>query len=312
MNRYALSLQDAFTLPPEVISDYLMKSASELNLDLIWTAADCSNIVLKALGAKTTFDLVGGAATVDKPLIEEIDEIHQLDLTKIENSPDIQNLLRVTELIKEQSNGNYAIGISQWGPFTLAGQMIGIENLMRLSITDKKGIKKLLDFSETIILRYLKLFQSHGADLICLAEPTASGDMISARMFESIVLPHLKKCYQQVEAGAKMLHICGNTSKIIHLIPESGTDLFSFDYKVDVSVVAKALSGKIAFAGQLNPVSVMLEGSEEDVYKAAIECIHEAGNAEGYILMPGCDLPPKTKAENVLSMVKAAHNTEKE
>jgi uroporphyrinogen decarboxylase len=305
--RFGLSLQDVFTKSPETVSDLIIKNYRELNVDLIWTAADCNNIVLKALGAKTTFDIAGSASTVDEPLIETVADIESLDINKIESSPDIQNLLAVTRLLKEKAAGEYLIGVSQWGPFTLAGQMIGIWNLMRLAVKDQLSVNALLDFCEKVILKYMSLFRQSGAELVCISDPSASGDMISKKLFETVAFPHLRSLYARIYADAKMLHICGNTSKILDLIPLTGADLFSFDQKVGISEAAAALGGKIAFAGQIDPVSVMLEGTSDEVLHTARECIKSSNNINGYILMPGCDLPPKTGIENVLSMVKAVH-----
>lgn len=309
-NRFGLSLQDALTMSPESEADLILNNADELNLDLVWTAADCNNVVLKALGAKTTFNIVGSAATVDEPLTGDISDIVNLDIDGIEKSPDIQNLLRVTKILKEKISDKYLIGVSQWGPLTLAGQMVGIDRLMRMMIKDKSGINILLDFAEKVIIKYIDLFRQSGAEIYCISEPSASGDVISREFFESIVLGHLKSIFGKIGASAKMLHICGNTSKILKLIPSAGADLFSFDYKVDISEAADALGGKMAFAGQIDPVSVMFEGTPDEVLHTAEACINSARNINGYVLMPGCDLPPKTSIENVLSMVKAAHNTE--
>lgn len=305
--RFGLSLQDVLSPPSGKIADCLFDSARELNVDLIWTAADCNNVVLKALGAKVLFDTAGSASTIEEPLIDRISDIEKLDIDGIASCPEIQNLLAVTRLLTEKAAGDYLIGVSQWGPLTLAGQMLGIEKLMRTIVRDRQGVHRLLDFAEAVILRYLELFRQAGAELICLAEPSASGDMISRKLFESAVLPHLRNLYRHIHADAKMLHICGNTSRILDLIPLTGADLFSFDYKVPVSAAAAALGGKMAFAGQLNPVSVMLEGTPDDVKQAAEACLREAEGVDGYVLMPGCDLPPKTKPENVLAMVEAAH-----
>lgn len=307
--RFGLSLQDLFTRPSGEMAECILSNVKGLDLDLVWTAADCNNIVLKALGAKTTFCVAGSASTVDEPLVGDISDIEGLNVENIENCPGIQNLLAVTRILKERAAGSYLIGVSQWGPLTLAGQMTGIERLMRLIVRDRQGINHLLDFAEQVILKYLGLFRQAGAELICISEPSASGDMISRRLFESTVLPHLQNVYHQIHADAKMLHICGNTRKILDLIPPTGADLFSFDYKVPVSAAAEVLGGKMAFAGQLDPVSVMLEGTPEDVRHAAEACIREAEGTDGYVLMPGCDVPPGTKSENVLAMVEAAHNS---
>ena len=64
----------------------------------------------------------------------------------------------------------------------------------------------------------------------------------------------------------------------------------------------------MAFAGQINPVGIMLDGTLKDVSQAAESCISSAGGTDGYVLMPGCDLPPDTRTENVEMMVKIAHS----
>lgn len=307
-NRFGLSLQDLFDIPPEVATDYVIENYKHLNLDLIWTAADCNNLILRAIGAKTTFNVIGGAATVDEPLITEPSDVDRFNIDDIENDPGIDALLKTTKIISNRVGNEYLIGVSQWGPFTLSGQLMGTEKFMRMVMRDKEGTKHILEFAQKLILKYLSLFLEAGAELVCLAEPSSSGDMISSRMFEKIALPYIQNTFNGVHAKAKMLHICGNTTKILDYIPQTGAELFSMDYKVDLKLAREKLGGKVAFAGQIDPVSVMLNGNTNDVEQAALDCIRGAGLDGGYVLMPGCDLPPKTKIENVAAMVNTAHN----
>jgi uroporphyrinogen decarboxylase len=88
------------------------------------------------------------------------------------------------------------------------------------------------------------------------------------------------------------VHICGNTTNRLDKIPESGADIMSVDYKVNLSEARRILGGKLAFEG---------------VEAASRECIKQAGEGGGYILMPGCDIPPSVPIENVKAMVEAAH-----
>lgn len=141
------------------------------------------------------------------------------------------------------------------------------------------------------------------------AEPLSSGDVISARLFKEMSFPHIKSANQAIEGRvkAKTLHICGNTTKVLDLIPLTETDLFSMDYKVDLKIANEKLAGKVAFGGQLDPTTVLLEGTPEEIEAASLACIKDAGQ-QGYVLMPGCDIPPQTKMENVQAMIKTAHN----
>ncbi len=306
--RNGLTLQDTFDLPPEKVAECIIYNNEEIDADLIWVAADCSNVALRAIGAKCTFDVLGGAATVDEPLVHSPSDIDRLKIEDLENSREIENLLKSTRIVADKIGDEYAIGISQWGPFTLAGQLMGIENFMIATLRDKAGVKYVLEFTERLLLRYWNLFLDAGANLACQAEPTSSGDMISAKTFQELALPYIKSANDAIseKAEAKMLHICGNTAKILDLIPQTGTDLFSLDHKVDLTLVREKLDGKVAFAGQLDPVGVLLEGTPQTVEAAARKCISDAGG-NGYVLMPGCDIPPRTKIENVQAMIKTAH-----
>jgi uroporphyrinogen decarboxylase len=51
----------------------------------------------------------------------------------------------------------------------------------------------------------------------------------------------------------------------------------------------------------------MLKETPLGVAAACHEAIARAGITGGYILMPGCDIPPSVPIENVKAMVEAAH-----
>jgi uroporphyrinogen decarboxylase len=70
----------------------------------------------------------------------------------------------------------------------------------------------------------------------------------------------------------------------------------------------QVLGGKLAFAGNMNPVAIMQKESPEGVAVACREAIASAeGSKGGYLLMPGCDIPPSVPFENVKAMVASAH-----
>ena len=103
------------------------------------------------------------------------------------------------------------------------------------------------------------------------------------------------------------MHICGDTTNRLDRIPEAGAQIMSVDSKVDLGAARRTLVGKIAVAGNMNPVSVMQSQTPDGVAAACRECIQKADSAPGYILMPGCDIPPSVPLENIKAMVAAAH-----
>jgi uroporphyrinogen decarboxylase len=57
----------------------------------------------------------------------------------------------------------------------------------------------------------------------------------------------------------------------------------------------------------MNPVAVMQKETPEGVAAASRAAVAKAGVDGGYILMPGCDIPPTVPIENVKTMVDTAH-----
>jgi uroporphyrinogen decarboxylase len=137
-----------------------------------------------------------------------------------------------------------------------------------------------------------------------LAEPIASGDMISLKHFEEFAFPSFKRVIK-VLAEKKVhiaLHICGNINDRLDLIAETGTSYVSLDYKIDLKWARERFDGQVAFMGNIDPVAVMQQGTVSDVLAACKDCIDRAGAGHGFILAPGCDLPPTTPMANVKAM----------
>jgi len=305
-----LTLQNMFDEAPEKIAECIINSNSEVNSDLIWMGADCSNIAIQALGGQCTFNIMGGPAKVDEPLITKPSDVDQLRIEDLENSQELDNLLKTARIVAERVGDEFLIGVSQWGPFTLAGQLMGMEKLMVTTLKDRSGVEHVLEFSKRLLLKYWNLFIDAGADLVNQAEPMSSGDVISKRIFREVALPGIKSANQSISkrSKAKMLHICGNTTKILDDILLTETDLFSFDYKVDLKLAKEKLGGTIAYGGNLDPAGILLEGPSGEIEAATKKCIEDAWQ-NGFVLMPGCDIAPKTKIENVQAMFSVAHRT---
>ena len=308
-NQHGMSLQDSFEIAPQKAAGYVLNTNKLINTDLIWTAADCNNLALRGLGAKTTFNLPGIAASIEEPLIHSAEEVDHLDVNQIENDRGFNSLLETTRILFREAGSDKMIGVSQWGPMTMAGLLIGMEHFMTLTIRDRPAAKHIMEFAAKLTEKYWNLFVQAGAQLVSLAEPSASCDMISPKLFSDMALPFLKLTSEAMTGlvESKFLHICGNTTKILERLPETGFDVFSLDYKVDLSIAREKLGGKMCFAGQLDPVSVMLMSSPQQIEKKTKECIEKAG-AGGYIVMPGCDLPPAVSVENVQAMVNTVLN----
>ena len=53
-------------------------------------------------------------------------------------------------------------------------------------------------------------------------------------------------------------------------------------------------------------MTIMLQGSVEKVREACTETIEAAGTDGGFVLMPGCDIPPTVPFENIQAFIQTA------
>ncbi|MGA2142159.1 MAG: uroporphyrinogen decarboxylase family protein [Brevinematales bacterium] len=307
-NRNGITLEQVLSRDLEESAELIKDSYRDLKSDMIWPDAGYNNLSIRSIGGKLKFR-VRGSSDVEEVLIKNLSDIDKIDLDRLEDDPGINLLSDIGKYIYNSIGDNELIGSHSWGPFTLAGLVYGVENVMRGIYKDKSSIHSLLEFTTELCYRYLDYYVGKGAvSIVCLAEPNASGDMISKEQFRDFSMPYLKIIAERFKKKGIIvaLHICGNTYKILDLIPETGAQIMSLDYKVELDRAREALGGKVAFAGNVNPVGVLQDETPDGVARAGRKCIEKAGTAPGFILMPGCEIPPTVPLENARALAKTA------
>jgi len=294
---------------PKELANLVVKTSEEAPSDLVWVGSGYHNLAIRSLGGEIKFRQ-RGAPDVKSTLLRSTEDLRGLDAASaLAKDASIASLCEAHALVHSAIGKERLVGSSQWGAFTLTGHLFGVEKAMRAMVRTPEELNKVLEFGSNLAASYLELFAKAGAEILSIAEPTASGDLISREQFKNFALPYLKKTIARLKANTKakiVVHICGNIANRLDLLAESGADLLSVDYKVDLAEVRAKAGAKIAFSGNLNPVAVMQNGSVEQVRDAARNAIERAGDEPGYMLMPGCDIPPGTPLANVQALLKAA------
>jgi uroporphyrinogen decarboxylase len=292
---------------PELMADAISQTfLNKAPSDAVWLASGFNNLPVKALGGRIVYPRQG-TPRVTRTAFEDAAGLHKIDIDRIALDSDVQSLWETTARVKAAIGSRTLIGACGWGPFTLAGQMYGTEKLMHGIYKDPDSVRRVLAFSVDVASRYYRGFIEKGAEIISIAEPIASGDMISRKHFESFVLPIIKAFLARLKdlSVYNLLHICGNIADRLDFVPDMGVDVLSVDYKVDLKQARSVLGTRIAFAGNVNPADVLQQGTPEDVTAASLACISDAGPGTRFILMPGCDIPPSTPLQNIRAFFAA-------
>jgi uroporphyrinogen decarboxylase len=308
-NRKGISLEQVLSNRAERTAEIVIETNDEIKSDIVWPGSGYHNLAIRGAGGKIKFRQKG-TPDVAETLIKDLSEIDKIKIERVKEDPGVIVLSEAAGIVSKAIGDKTFVGTSQWAPFTLAGLAYGVEKLMRNIYKDKDAVHAVLEFASELCYQYLEPFIDAGVSMISLADPTSSGDMISREQFKEFSLPYLKKLVERISdrGVAVIIHICGNITDRLDLIPLTGAKIISLDYKVDLGKAREILDGKIAFSGNLNPVAVMQNETPGGVGKKSLECIEKATDKPGYILMPGCDIPPTVPSENIQMMVETAHN----
>lgn len=203
------------------------------------------------------------------------------------------------KLLKNEIGNDVAVGTYFLGPFTLAGQIMDLNDLFKLSFKKQKLVAEMLDRLADVILKIAPVYEAAGVDYICIREMGATTDILSPKIFKSLIQPPLIKIAKGIKIP-KVLHICGSTNTVIQVMQESGYDAISIEQKNDMTKTRADIGSEPIVFGAIDAYNVLVNGTPDDVRKATIKCLEDSLDG----IWPGCDIWPTAPVENLKAMVE--------
>ncbi len=225
-----------------------------------------------------------------------------------ENSGRIPEILKAIRHLKDDKHDLALYGLIT-GPFTLALHLKGTSIFMEMY--DKpEEVRELLSFCTSTAKRMARLYIEAGCDVIASVEPMAS--QISSRAFSEFIVPGATELFEEIRRlkAFSSFFVCGHAQRNVEVMCQCQPDNVSVDENIPLDFV-KEVSQRyaISFGGNLQLTVMLLMGCQDDVRRHAIETI-ELGGDTGYILAPGCDLPPGVPPENLRVVAEVVHGVE--
>lgn len=210
----------------------------------------------------------------------------------------IPMMKEVIGLLKNDIGSEVAIGAHVLGPFTLAGQIMELNTLLKLSFKKPDKVGRLLDMLANALVVVAREYEDAGADYITVREMGATSDVLSPRVFQSLILPYLKKIFAELKTD-NVLHICGKTNDIAGFMLESGAKAISVDQKNDIVETRKKIGNTPLLFGNYDPYNILVSGTPEQVRETMKQCMDNGVSA----VWPGCDIWPTVPSENFHAMM---------
>ena len=290
---------------PEMIADVFIRAFERVGHDFFFTGSNFVNYPFHFLGCPIQDDSSDPPALLGT-VIKSLKEVDSLSIERVMTNPTMQGIIRSQHLVAESIGKKTLAMTTQWAPLSCAAKILGLEAVLTATIEDPEGLLRLIDFSTELVWALMEPALEHpdilGANF---ADPVASGDMISPQTFRRFAAPFLKELVKRVRDKGKfsMIHICGNTTKILQDLVDIRPNCFSLEKKVDLRQAKEALGGKVCVAGNVSPTGAFLNGRPEEVVAEAKDCVQAWGKGGSYILTLGCDFPKTVPLENILALM---------
>jgi len=214
--------------------------------------------------------------------------------------PSMRVVLDALSLLRREYGDKVAIVGKAMGPWTLAYHAVGVEDFLRMLITDPDKARQLLKQYREVTVTFANAQIRAGADAIVIPDH-ATGSMVSAKVYRDFLVPEHREMLPRI-GGPTILHICGKCADRLDIIAGEDFDGYHFEWQIDTKEAVRIADGRIALVGNISNVKALFQGTPDDVRDQARYAI-EAGID---ILAPECAVPPQTPLENLKAIVVAA------
>lgn len=241
--------------------------------------------------------------TVSKRLIKSFSSMASMKIPEIGEGKTCEHLKAARLAVENITDSPVFGGII--GPYSLAGRLYDITELMAAILLEPEGSHELLQVCTHFLKKYAQAFKDAGCNGIIIAEPAAG--LLAEKECNEFSSYYVKQIVDHVqdENFIVILHNCGNTVTLVNSMVSTGSVGFHFGNAVDmVDILPHVPSDRLVF-GNLDPAGVIKDGTPEIIRAKTLELLNKTALYPNFVLSSGCDIPPGTKLGNIDAIFKA-------
>ncbi len=283
---------DALCHDPDLKSAGALEYYRRVPADLLFCPSDIV-IQAEAMGAQVRFSpasLPVVAAPATQVLVPRAGDVARMQV----------NASVLARLGREFPNLPRAAMV--YGPFTVAGQVAGEQEVLRGTVERPAEVRALVEQCLSLAQDYGRLLLESGAQVLWLSDPLAA--LLPPRDFWQFAGEYLARLFS-IHDGPSALHICGDTSRVLGDMLRTGAGGISFDQCLDLVALEDAVPPEVAIIGNLDPVEVLELAPPAEVEAQTKDLADIMGTSPHFSLSSGCAPPPATPLVNLAAFVQS-------
>jgi len=247
------------------------------------------------------------APNLRKPAAASIQEALKLPLPDPAVAGRLPVVLESIALLSARYKGSVPLFAPLPGPGALPVLMMGMEAWMDALLFDFPSALALLVHTENFCADWGNALLAAGADGLIFVESMASAEVMPRAMFESRLLPAIKKVLARYRGPLMFHHGGGGINHIIDLVPGLPNVVGALIGSKDgIEEARKRVGPDFLLAGNLDNLGFAAAGSSE-LYAQGLSCLGK-GARRGHFMLAnsGADIPLATAPETIQAMMNAS------
>lgn len=248
-------------------------------------------------GFGSTIEFMSNGPPRSSHPLEETKDLSVLAKPDPMSSVRMLDRVNAAEAYHQRFHGRFSILGWVEGPAAEAADLRNVTPFLMDLLDDEPFACELMDLCIDTAIDFARAQVEAGADTIGIGDAIAS--QVGPDLYEELIQPREKRLVRAIQGmGASVkLHICGNITHLLPGIADLGVDILDVDHLVDLARVRGAVGGQVAIAGNVDPVSVVRNGTPAAIRDALRKAYEQVGNP--YLVNAGCEIPAGTPVENL-------------
>jgi len=226
---------------------------------------------------------------------------------------DPDRLYDAVDIVRARAGEDFSVHGEITSPFDYFLNLVGFQEGFLALVDMPDRSKEILGRFSEGLARLARGLAGRGIDALKISSPFAGAGFISPGCYREFVVPFEAR----IAAAAReqgvfpYTHTCGAVHDRLELMAEAGVaGIECLDPPplgtVELADAKRRVGDRLFLKGNLDPVHVLLRGTEADVEREACRCLEAGKPGGGYILSTACSAAPHTPRRNLQVLARAA------
>jgi [methyl-Co(III) methanol-specific corrinoid protein]:coenzyme M methyltransferase len=206
-------------------------------------------------------------------------------------------ILKTIRSIKKRAQDEGAVGIFMPGPFTLAGQVMDMDELFLMLLKQPEKTRKILQRFTEFLLKLEEVYFRAGIDFMMVVE--GGGASISPKMFRKLLLPCMQDIFKSKKVP-KVVSFFGSSEKFVEFMLTCDPDGIALEKECSIEKARELIPESIALFSRCGEDDMLANATPAAITEKVNRYLEMGVTTVG----PPADIYPPARIENIEAFVK--------